>query len=103
MAAYPLDTAAVVRDLENAGIEHRQAEAIVTAIVRAQDGLATKADVRDLKADLHEIKVSMEAVESRMVTGIADLRADLAGHVNKLLLALIAVAGLLFAVIKLFG
>ncbi len=52
------------------------------------DSVATKADLATLKADLTAVK--------------ADLRTELATAVNRILLAQLAIAGLLFAALKLF-
>ncbi len=80
--AYTIDTHATIRELETAGIEHAHAEAIVTAISRADSNLATKADLAALEANF---KAALESVKI------------------SILIALIAVAGVLFTAIKLFG
>ena len=49
MAMYTLDTHATIRDLEAAGIETAHAEAIVSAISRADGNLATKSDIIGLR------------------------------------------------------
>ena len=75
------DTYAAAKRLRDAGFDEDQAEAAVTmvrdAIGSDRDQLATKAD-------------------------IAEIRTALANAVNRMLLAQIAIAGLLFAAIKLF-
>ena len=57
MTASTFDTLAAARDLEAAGIERRQAEAIAEGMRRAagadHDALATKADLAELRADLY--------------------------------------------------
>ena len=61
-------SATALRDLEAAGIEHRQAEAIAGTVRAAaaanRDALATKADLAELRAST--------------AADIAELRADLA-------------------------
>ena len=52
MASYTLDTHATVKQLENSGMESRQAEAVVAAISRSDVDLATKQDLAILKADI---------------------------------------------------
>ncbi len=52
------------------------------------DSVATKADLAALKADLQQVK--------------AELKTELATAVNRMLLAQLAIAGLLFAALKLF-
>ena len=86
MAAAVFDALTAARQLEDAGIETRQAEAIVTTMARAfDDSVATKAE---LKADIQQVK--------------AELKTELATAVNRMLLAQLAIAGLLFAALKLF-
>ena len=60
MATYTIDTHATVRELEDAGMDSRQAEVVVAAISRSDAELATKSDLKaeiaGLKADLNIIK-----------------------------------------------
>ena len=57
MTASTFDALAATRDLEAAGIERRQAEAIAEGMRRAAGAdhaeLATKADLAELRADLY--------------------------------------------------
>ena len=57
MAASTFDALAATRDLEAAGIERRQAEAIAEGMREAAGAdraeLATKADLAELRADLY--------------------------------------------------
>ena len=57
MTASTFDTLTAARDLEEAGVERRQAEAIASAIRNGQGELATKADletaVATIRADLY--------------------------------------------------
>ena len=64
MTTFTLDTHAMILELEAAGIESRQAEAIVAAISRADAAVATKQDIALLKQDL---KQEMAARETRLV------------------------------------
>ena len=59
------------------------------------DSVATKADLAALKADIAAVKAELKQDN-------ADLKAELATAVNRMLLAQIAIAGLLFAALKLF-
>ncbi len=52
MTTYTLDTHATIRQLEDAGMDSRQAEAVVAAISRSDAELATKADLAVLEAKL---------------------------------------------------
>ena len=59
MATYTLDTHATIKQLENAGMDTRQAEAVVAAISRSDAELATKQDLVVLKADIWRIGASI--------------------------------------------
>ena len=78
----PFDTLSAARSLEDAGIAAKQAEAIVRAINSSGEATATKADLE---------------------TATAQLRGEISAAVNKMLLAQLAIAGLLFAALRLFG
>jgi outer membrane protein TolC len=96
MTTAVFDTLKAARHLEDAGIETKQAEAIVTTMAKAfDDSVATKADLAALKADLAAVKAELKQDN-------ADLKAELATAVNRMLLAQLAIAGLLFAALKLF-
>ena len=58
---YTIDTAATIHSLEAAGLQPEQALAIVNAISRSDEALATKADLKALEADLNalEARISM--------------------------------------------
>lgn len=62
MTTYTLDTHATIKQLENAGMDSRQAEAVVSAISRADAELATKQDLAVLKADIWRIGASIAGV-----------------------------------------
>ena len=47
-----IDTHAAVRDLEAAGMDTAQAEAVVKAIARADQRIATKADIDTLRSEV---------------------------------------------------
>ena len=84
--ACALDTHAAVRDLTAAGLAPEQAEAIVATVTRSESGLATKADLDALRA---EFIAAISALEIRLVKwgiGIG-----------------LAVAGLHFAALRVFG
>ncbi|MDE2756586.1 MAG: DUF1640 domain-containing protein [Acidobacteriota bacterium] len=89
MTTAVFDTLTAARHLEDAGIETRQAEAIVTTMAKAfDDSVATKTDLATVKAELKQ--------------DIAQLKTEISTAVNRMLLAQIAIAGLLFAALKLF-
>ena len=54
MTVATFDTHAAVRAMEKAGLESAQAEAVTDAIRSAvSEGVATKADIANLRADLY--------------------------------------------------
>lgn len=53
---YSLDTLRTARDLEDAGLDRRQAEAIASAIGQADQQAATKADIAVLKTDIAALR-----------------------------------------------
>ena len=71
MSIATFDTLTTARELEAAGIERRQAEAIAEGMRRAvgadRDELATKADLADVRADL----AALEARLTWRLVGIA--------------------------------
>lgn len=95
MNAAAFDTCAAAKRLRDAGFDEDQAEAAVSmvrdAIGSDRDQLATKADLEQLriatKADLEQLRIAT--------------KADLANAVNRMLIAQIAVGGLIVALVKL--
>lgn len=124
MTTYTIDTHETVRQLTAAGIPDNQAEAIVAALSRSDADIVTKTDLRqeiasakaDLRQEIAAVKADLRqeiaAVKADLQQEIAAVRADLevvrsevkaeiATAINKVLLSQIAIAGLLFAAIKL--
>ena len=68
MSYYPIDTHATVREFEAAGIETRQAEAIVKAMTWSRNDLVTKTDISGFatKEDLEELKTRLDALSAKM-------------------------------------
>lgn len=95
---YSLDTLNTARDLEAAGFAPKQAEALVTAISRADEQLATKNDiaqlatkteVQELKSNVATVEVMVKAIEGK----IGSLRAEfrlLFGFQSAIILAIFA-------------
>ena len=81
MSAVAFDTLTAARDLEAAGIERRQAEAIAGTVRTAADreALATKADLAELRADLAELETRLTARMDTFATkaDLASVRAEL--------------------------
>ena len=87
------DTLSAARTLEAAGIESKQAEAIVQTIRSSGEAAATRAD----------LDAATGALDGKLATMTAELRGEINAAVNKMLLAQLAIAGLLFAAIKVFA
>lgn len=68
MNASTFDTLAAARDLEAAGVERTQAEAIATAIREGQGDLATKADITIVRTDIDRLDGRISALDSRLNT-----------------------------------
>ena len=104
MNTATFDTLSAARSLEAAGIQSKQAEAIVGAIRSSGEASVTKAD---LTASTNELRGEMKALAAElrgeMKAMAAELRGEISSAVNKMLLAQLAIAGLLFAAIKVFG
>ena len=105
MSDATFDTLGAARDLEAAGIERRQAEAIAEGMRRAvgadRAALATKADLVDFatKADLVDFATKADLVDLRAAT-----RADLETLRSELRWMLAFQAALILAIAaKLFG
>ena len=70
MTAAAFDTLRAARDLEAAGFERRQAEAIATTIDHSDEHTATKAGVKALEAGIKalgaRVDAKLEALEGRI-------------------------------------
>ena len=71
MSAAAFDTLKAARDLEAAGVERGQAEAIASVIRSEQDDLATKSDITAIKADIAGLRgiVSIQVVITLAILG----------------------------------
>ena len=102
---FALDTLQTAADLEAAGIPASHAKAIVGAIARARadEQSATKADLGNVETKL---EAKIDALGAKIDAAKAELEAKIdaavGGAVNRMLIALVATAGLLFTAIKLF-
>ena len=65
---YLLDTHATIRDLEAAGFESKQAEAIVSAIARVGEQVATKADIARLDTSIVSVRSEVGSLKSEVAT-----------------------------------
>lgn len=89
MTTAVFDTLKASRKLKAAGIDEAHAEAIVQSVAEAfEDTVSTKSDIAAVKSD-------MELMEARMLAAFSNA-------INRMLIAQLAIAGLLFAALKLF-
>ena len=68
MSYYPIDTHATVREFEAAGIETKQAEAIVKAMTWSRNDLVTKEDLAGFatKEDLERVNSRLDSLSAKM-------------------------------------
>ena len=91
MVSVPFDTHRVVKDLQDAGFDEAQAEAVVKALGDAVDRDAVKPeDLKDFatKQDIAELRTEMKALELRITVRLTGV--------------MIAMSGLIIAILKLF-
>jgi hypothetical protein len=85
VTATAFDTLKAARDLEAAGIDSRQAEAIVSTIRQSGDAVATKSDLEAVRiamsADVEAARIAMRAdldtARSAMRADLAELKSDM--------------------------
>ena len=68
MANAAFDTLAVSKDLQDAGFEMRQAEAIAWAVKQGQGDLATKQDIALLKSDIEQLRTEFKSDNKQLKT-----------------------------------
>ena len=90
LATHTLGTHATIRELEDAGMDSRQPEAVVASISRSDAELATKAD---LKAGITDLKAEIANLKSEVFRALWIQGAGLVG-------IQLAIAGWLFAAIR---
>ncbi|WP_394753779.1 DUF1640 domain-containing protein [Crenothrix sp.] len=84
MATITFDTLELVDKLKTAGIPQAQAEAVVRVIAEAQDGLVTKHDLTEIKA---EMNVRFERIDGELRLNRWMLGVLLAGVISLVLKA----------------
>ena len=72
------DTLTAARELEAAGIERRQAEAIADAIRHGQGDLATKTDIAGVRSELAGAKAELSADIAGVRSDLTAVRSELA-------------------------
>ena len=102
------DTLATTRDLEAAGIERPQAEAIASAIGRTDEQLATKADITSMETNITTLKGDVAVLKTDVSALKSDVFALKAGLIIleqrmtiRLGAMMFASAGIVIAAIKL--
>ncbi len=88
MADAAFDTLTVSKDLQDAGIEARHAEAIAMAVKQAQGDLATKQDIALLKTDIDqlrtEVKSDIDQLRTEVKSDIDQLRTEVKTDIGQL-------------------
>lgn len=74
MATDTIDTHATIRELEDAGMDSRQAEVVVAAISRSDAELATQSD---LNAEIVAVTSAIDKREASTRAGRVGLKGDL--------------------------
>ena len=120
MTAAAFDTHAAVKALQAAGFDERQAEAVTATIGDAvTEGVASKADIVRIEARIDVLDGKVEALDGKVdalndkieaLDGKIDskiealdskIEAAIAGAERRMLLAMVAVGGLVVAAVKL--
>ena len=99
------DTLAHARTLREAGVEQKQAEAHAEAARALRAGLATKADLAVIEADIAAIKARLDtfATKADLSAGLSGLRADIYRILWMQTGVIVAVMTALIAAFKLFA
>jgi hypothetical protein len=106
-----IDTLQLARSLAEAGMERAQAEAVSSSLARSlkDSDVATKADIEALRKDIRgefdglrkELKGDIESSRKDAKIDVANLRTEIAASRNQTILSMIAIAGLMLAVMRL--
>ena len=109
-----IDTLKVAKRLREVGFTEQQAEAVTAAVQEGTEGadLATKIDIAalrtELKAEIADLRSELRQVELRLEAKIEAMKGDILNRVFGLLLGtlvvnIIAIVGAIFAVARLVG
>ena len=109
MVSLTFDTHKVVKDLQDAGFDEAQAEAVVNAlgnaidrdVVRPEDlkDFATQQDMVNVRGEIAELRQEIAALRGEMYTEMKALELRLTVRLTG---AMIAITGLAVAILKLF-
>ena len=105
-----IDTLKVAKRLREAGFTEPQAEAVTAAVQEATEEaeFATKADIAEVKAEIREAELRLEAKIEAIRSDMGAMKADILNRVFGLILGalvvnIVAMVGAIFAVAKLLG
>ena len=79
-----MTAAKCIDDLTKAGFEYDQARALVNFIVRSQEYLATKKDIRDLGRKIDRLTVKISGPRVNIDSVALDMRAEFKGLGDRL-------------------
>src|SRR5439155_17090329 len=103
-----IDTLKVAKRLREAGFTEPQAEAVTAAVQEATEEaeFATKADIAEVKAEIREAGLRLEAKIEAIRADIGAMKADILNRVfgwipGALVVNIVAIVGAMFAVAKL--
>lgn len=65
MSTITFDTMALAEKLEQSGFDHRQAKAIVEAVLSTREETATKQDIADVRRDLSHLATKAELSDAK--------------------------------------
>jgi hypothetical protein len=124
----PLDTLKVAKRLREAGFDEAQAEAVIAAVQEGSErsDVATKADLVEVRGEIAAVHARIDALSARVDAlgarldaridalastidaRIAEAKTDILYRVFQMILGavlinIIAMAGLMFALVKLLG
>jgi DNA-binding transcriptional MerR regulator len=102
-----IDTLKVAKRLREAGFTEPQAEALIAAVQEGTEGadLATKMDIADLRSELRQAELRLEARIEGIKSDMAAMKSDILSRVFGLILGalvvnIVAIVGAMFAVAK---
>lgn len=107
MQAIAFDTYAYAKRLKEAGFTEAQIEAQIEGMkLFAQDNLATKQDVGELKEDISDVRRELSETKSELKQDISDVRHKIESLESKLTIRLgamlAAAVGIVAILVKLF-
>ena len=77
MAITLFDTLTASKDLQQAGFEKSQAEAIAMVIKQSEGDLVTKHDIALLKSDIALLNTGIDQLRSELKIGISQLKSEI--------------------------